>query len=254
MTLKQFVTLPLMACTLLAGVALAGEPVDKAVVDNLRKKLEVPSTGLKIDTVQQSEMPGLLEVQFQSGPLVYSTPDGSYFVAGDLFTVGPEGFVNLAEKRRDGVRLERLAAVAPEDMIVFSPEGKPRAHITVFTDVTCFYCQKLHKEVPELNKRGVEVRYLAYPRAGIGSPGFKQLASAWCADDRQSTLTRLKNKETVPENVCPGNPVAKQYELGQQLGVRGTPAIITESGQMIPGYQTADELMVTLGLAAAASR
>jgi thiol:disulfide interchange protein DsbC len=118
----------------------------------------------------------------------------------------------------------------------------------VFTDVSCFYCQKLHKEVPELNRRGVEVRYLAYPRQGIGSPGFRQLASAWCADDRQTTLTRLKNREELPENVCPGNPIAEQFELGQQLGVRGTPAIVTSAGEMLPGYRSADDLIGLLGV------
>jgi thiol:disulfide interchange protein DsbC len=248
MTRNKVLILPALALGLLAMTVRAGEAVDSKVVETLRSTLEVPGRGLKIETVEASEMPGLLAVQFQNGPLVYATPDGSYFVAGDLFSVGAQGYVNLSEKRRDSERLERLAAVDTDNMIVFSPEGEPRAHITVFTDVTCFYCQKLHKEVPELNRRGVEVRYLAYPRAGIGSPGFKQLASAWCADDPQSTLTRLKNRESVPENVCPGNPVADQYKLGQQLGVRGTPAIITESGQMIPGYQSTDELMVSLGL------
>jgi thiol:disulfide interchange protein DsbC len=102
--------------------------------------------------------------------------------------------------------------------------------------------------VPELNKRGVEVRYLAYPRSGVGSESYRQLASAWCAEDPQDTLTRLKNREVVADNVCKGNPVAAQYELGGKLGVRGTPAIITESGQMIPGYQSADDLIATLGL------
>lgn len=248
MTLKQILTLPALALVLLAGAARAGEPVDEAVADKLRARMEVASTGLKIESVSTSELPGMYEVQFKDGPLVYATRDGSYFVVGDLFTIGPQGYVNLAEKRRDSMRLEQLAEVDPKNMIVFSPEGEPRAHITVFTDVTCFYCQKLHKEVPELNERGVEVRYLAYPRAGLGSEGFRQLASAWCADDRQATLTRLKNREKLPEDVCPGNPVAQQYELGQELGVRGTPAIITETGQMIPGYQSADELMVSLGL------
>jgi thiol:disulfide interchange protein DsbC len=141
-----------------------------------------------------------------------------------------------------------LDGIAEKDMIVFSPEGEARAHITVFTDVTCFYCQKLHREVPELNKRGVEVRYLAYPRAGTDSDGYRKLASAWCADNPQDTLTRLKRKESVPENVCTPNPIADQYRLGQEMGVRGTPAIVTGTGQMIPGYQSADELMVTLGL------
>ena len=238
----------LAALVVMAPLAMAGAPVDKAQLEKLRAVLEVPSMGLTVGSVKTSEIPGLYEVQFTNGPLVYSTEQGDYFILGDLFSVGPEGYVNLAEKRRDGERVAKLDAVAEEDMIVFSPEGEPRAYISVFTDVTCFYCQKLHKEVPELNKRGVEVRYLAYPRAGVGSDGYKQLASAWCADNPQDTLTKLKNKQTVPEKVCPDNPIAKQYQLGQELGVRGTPAIITQSGQMIPGYQTADELVATLGL------
>ena len=238
----------LAALVVTAPLAMAGAPVDKAQLEKLRAVLEVPSMGLTVGSVKTSEIPGLYEVQFTNGPLVYSTAQGDYFILGDLFSVGPEGYVNLAEKRRDGERVAKLDAVAEDDMIVFSPEGEPRAYITVFTDVTCFYCQKLHKEVPELNKRGVEVRYLAYPRAGVGSAGFNQLASAWCADNPQETLTKLKNKQSVPEKVCPENPIAAQYQLGQELGVRGTPAIITQSGQMIPGYQSADELVVTLGL------
>lgn len=248
MTIRQILTLPLLAMTFVVATAFAGEPVDKATADKLRAAMEVGQTGLKIESVSTSDIPSLYEVQFKDGPLVYATRDGSYFVVGDLFSVGPKGYVNIAEKRRDTMRLERLAEVDLDDMIIFKAEGEPKAHITVFTDITCFYCQKLHKEVPELNKRGVEVRYLAYPRAGIGSPGYRQLASAWCADDRQTTLTRLKNRESLAENVCPGNPVAEEYQLGRELGVRGTPAIITETGQMIPGYQSADELMVSLGL------
>ena len=229
--------------------AWAGEEVDKAVADALSKKLAIPSMGLVVEKVSASQLPGLYEVQYANGgPLVYATETGDFFVLGDLYAVEADGFVNLAEQRRDGQRREKMAAIKMEDMIVFSPEGKPRTHITVFTDVTCFYCQKLHREVPELNKRGVEVRYLAYPRAGTDSDGYRKLASAWCADDQQDTLTRLKQKEKVEEKVCTPNPIAAQYRLGQEVGVRGTPAIVTETGQMIPGYQSADELMVTLGL------
>jgi thiol:disulfide interchange protein DsbC len=218
------------------------------MVSKLTAALAVSSNGLTVESVETSEIPGLYAVQFVNGPLVYASAAGDYFVVGDMFRVEADGFVNLAEQRRDEDRLERINAIDRTEMIVFSPASEPKASITVFTDVTCFYCQKLHKEVPELNRRGVEVRYLAYPRAGVGSAGFRQLASAWCSDTPQDTLTRLKNKESVAENVCPGNPIASHYQLGQELGVRGTPAIITDTGRMIPGYQSADELMVTLGL------
>jgi thiol:disulfide interchange protein DsbC len=201
-----------------------------------------------VNSAQTSEIPGLYEVELADGPMVYATENGDFFIVGDLYSVTPQGYVNLAEKRRDGERVEMLATVKKEDMIVFSPEGETRAYISVFFDDTCYYCQKLHQEVAQLNKNGVEVRYLAYPRAGTNSAAFNQLASAWCSDNPQETLTKLTMKESVPENICEGNPIAAQYKLGQEVGVRGTPAIITQTGQMIPGYQSADELMVTLGL------
>jgi thiol:disulfide interchange protein DsbC len=237
-----------LALLAMASWTAAGEPADKATTERLRTALANPAMGLEVLAVEKSVIPGLFEVQFTSGPVVYSTASGEHVILGDLFSVGPKGYTNLSEQRRDGERLDKIAQVNEKDMIIFAPEGKPRAHITVFTDVSCFYCQKLHKQVPELNTRGVEVRYLAFPRSGLASPGYRQLATAWCSSDRQDVLTRLKSQLPVTENVCADNPVAAQYELGQELGVRGTPAMVTEAGTLIPGYQSADDLMVTLGL------
>ncbi|MFN2289169.1 MAG: DsbC family protein [Chromatocurvus sp.] len=239
-----------VALTLSSGMvpAAAGDPVPKDTLAALRSAIEVPGAGLGVESARYSDMPGMLEVKFRDGPLVYASEDGAFFIIGDLYAVGPDGYVNLAEQRRDRERKSALAEVSQDDMIVFPAEGETRGHITVFTDTTCFYCQKLHREVPALNKRGVEVRYLAYPRSGVESDGFRQLATAWCAADPQETLTRMKNREAVADNVCSGNPVAQQFELGQELGVRGTPAIITPGGQMIPGYRPVDDLLSTLGL------
>ncbi|MCB1706500.1 MAG: DsbC family protein [Halioglobus sp.] len=238
----------LVMCAWVAPFSLAAAPLEKAQLDKLRAAMEAPGTGLKVISAQTSEIPGLYEVQLADGPVVYSTLAGDFFIVGDLYSVSADGYVNLAEKRRDSERMEQLAKVKKDDMIIFSPEGETRAYVSVFFDDTCYYCQKLHQEVAELNENGVEVRYLAYPRAGLGSDAFKQLASAWCADDPQATLNKLVAKQSVPENVCQGNPIAAQYKLGQELGVRGTPAIITQSGQMITGYRTAAELMGDLGL------
>lgn len=232
----------------LATMASAGVPVDQAIFDRISAALNSPAMGLKVASVEISDAPGLYEVQFENGPLVYATQDGRYFMLGDLFSVNGGAFVNLSEQRRDTERLALLNGVDEAEMIVFAPQGETRAEITVFTDTTCFYCQKLHREVPELNRRGIKVRYLAYPRSGMESAGARQLIGAWCSETPQQTLTALKNKESVPVTSCEGNPVAAQYQLGQQMGIRGTPAIITGNGQLIPGYQSADQLMVTLDL------
>jgi thiol:disulfide interchange protein DsbC len=126
-------------------------------------------------------------------------------------------------------------------MVVFSPKEPAKAHITVFTDTDCGYCQKLHSEVPELNRRGIEVRYVAFPRQGIGSHGYNSLVSVWCSKDRKAAMNKAKSREELPAATC-DNPVAKQFELGQLIGVNGTPAIVLGNGQMIPGYQPAPQL------------
>ncbi len=227
---------------------LAGEPVSNAVAAKLRANLETEASGLSVAEISTSDLPGLYEVQFTNGPLVFATEDGKFFLVGDLFQVTKEGFVNLGELRRNDARGQMLAGVERDDMIVFPAHGATRAHITVFTDISCGYCRKLHQEVPELQKQGVEVRYVAYPRGGVGSEGYRQLATAWCADNPSQALTRMKSGETINDNVCPGNPVADQYLLGQKAGVRGTPAIVLASGEMLPGYMPADQLLATLGL------
>ena len=202
-----------------------------------------------IESVRPSPAPGIVEVQVINGPLLYATEDGGYFfLNGDLHQVSVSGAVNLTEERRSLARKEQLAAVSLEDMVVFSPKDETRDYVSVFTDVTCFYCQKLHREVDQLNAKGVEVRYLAFPRGGINSDGAKKLATAWCADDQQTTLTELKAGMDLPVNDCADSPIAAQYQLGQEMGVSGTPAIITSSGMMIPGYRPAADLIVVLGL------
>ena len=202
-----------------------------------------------IESVRPSPAPGIVEVQVINGPLLYATEDGGYFfLNGDLHQVSVSGAVNLTEERRSLARKEQLAAVSLEDMVIFSPKGETRDYVSVFTDVTCFYCQKLHREVDQLNAKGVEVRYLAFPRGGINSDGAKKLATAWCADDQQTTLTELKAGMDLPVNDCADSPIAAQYQLGQEMGVSGTPAIITSSGMMIPGYRPAADLIVVLGL------
>jgi len=137
--------------------------------------------------------------------------------------------------------------VALEDMAVFPATGERKAVIEVFTDVDCPYCRKLHQEVPKLNQMGVEVRYLAYPRAGVGSPGYDKLVTAWCSTDRRDAITRLKRGEQLPKKTCK-NPVAQEYELGHAVGLEGTPAIVLEDGRMLPGYMSATELSQVLGI------
>jgi len=215
--------------------------------DKLVQRLKALRPDIPIENVASSPIPGIYALELAGGTVFYGTADGRYLFAGDLYHLGDDELTNLAEAGRAEKRRELMDDVSRDDMVVFSPAGARKAAITVFTDVDCGYCQKLHQEVPQLNEMGIEVRYLAYPRAGVGSSSYQKIVSAWCADDPNTALTRLKARQPVPDATCP-NPVADQLELGRAMGVSGTPAIVLEDGTMLPGYMPAEALAAEMGL------
>ncbi len=196
------------------------------------------SPGIAPSRIVPSPIPGLYEVTL--GPhVVYMSEDGRHVVRGDLIEI--ESGENLTEVSRSAARLAALGQLDEADMVVFAPE-ETKHTITVFTDVDCPYCAKLHRDVPKLTAQGVKVRYLAFPRAGLSSGTYNKMVSIWCADDQRQAMTDAKSRRPVEARECP-NPVAEQYSLGRRLGIRGTPTIFLESGQMIPGYVPAERLV-----------
>ncbi|MBY6189789.1 DsbC family protein [Microbulbifer agarilyticus] len=244
--LKPLAALAATAALLLAQSATA---VDDTVAKQIKAKLTAGNPGANFGEVRESAMPGLYEVEVNGGNVLFVSKDGGHFIAGDLFEVTPQRVVNLSEQRRGKNRAKVMGEQDLSEMIVFSPKGKTKAHVYVFTDVDCGYCRKLHDDVPELNRRGIEVRYLAFPRAGLNSVGYRKVATAWCADDPNKTLTDLKNRKNVPLKVCNDNPVAAQYKLGNEaIDVRGTPTIVMEDGTVVPGYVPPETLAKALGI------
>ncbi|MGL4317938.1 MAG: DsbC family protein [Pseudomonas sp.] len=223
------------ACGLLSVAALAADP-DQAI----RATLQKLQPDLPIEAIAESPMSGLFQVHLKGGRLLYASADGQFLLQGNLYQFKGDNAVNLTEQAESKGIAKLVNAIPLSEMVVFAPK-QAKTHITVFTDTDCGYCQKLHSEVPELNRQGVEVRYVAFPRQGVGSHGYNGLVSVWCAKDRQAAMNKAKSREELPAGHCE-NPVAKQYELGQMVGVNGTPAIVLANGQMIPGYRPAPEL------------
>ena len=224
----------------------AAAPASQSSIDAVLAKLKALRPDLPIEGASAAPVPGMIAIELSGGAVLYASDDGRYLIAGDLYEVGDK-LVNLAEKARDEKRRDLIAAVSLNDMAVFPAKGNRKAVITVFTDVDCAYCRKLHLEVPRMNQMGVEVRYLAYPRSGVGSPGYDKLVTAWCSADRQDAITRMKRGEELPAKTC-ANPVAQEYELGRLAGLTGTPAIVLEDGRMLAGYLTAAQLGEALGI------
>ena len=242
--LPLVLAVPYAAASLFGMLALADEDGKSA---DVAARLEALELGFDVGSVRPSKVPGLFEVATQSGVL-YVTEDAKYLVAGNLYEVREGGLVNLTEERRADGRRELFAKVNGSDLITFTPEEGAQASIMVFTDTDCGYCRKLHAEMPNYHANGIEVRYLAFPRAGVGSPTYDKMVSAWCSDDPEGALTALKRGEGVRDTYCENHPVGEQYELGQLVGITGTPAILLSDGTLLPGYVPPDDLAAMLGL------
>lgn len=181
--------------------------------------------------ISETPIEGLLMVQV-SGDIVYATSDGKYMIQGRVIDLDTRE--DLTEGAKADVRREVMADMDTSKQIVFAPD-EPAYELTVFTDIDCGYCRKLHEQVPEYNKEGISIRYMAFPRAGIGSRSYEKAVTVWCSDDQQQAMTEAKAGAEMAPIQCE-NPVAEQYQLGMTLGVSGTPALLTPDGQLIPGY------------------
>jgi len=226
--------------SLLSSSAMSDEAQVKAVLMELMPRIDIGSIGA-------SEIKGVYRVELNSGETLFVNSDASYFLTGEMYSAKAGQIVNLTEARRGKSRAAKVAAIKPDEKIVFPAKGETKARIAVFTDIDCGYCRKLHKEVPKMNELGIEVSYLAYPRAGVGSESYEKFVSAWCSADQKKAMTDAKSGKSIPAQKC-DNPVAQQFELGQALGVTGTPAIVLEDGTLVPGYMPADQLAKGLGL------
>ncbi len=198
---------------------------------------------LKSATVKASPVAGMYEVEMDS-KVFYATSDGKYLFMGDLVDLQSQS--NLTEARRAAIRARLLNDVGEENMIVIGPDKAQRT-LTVFTDVDCGYCAKFHLDVPALNKQGVKVRYLFFPRAGIGSESYKRAVAVWCANDRVKAIGIAKAGGKLDMKTC-ANPVESHYRLGERLEVGGTPSIFLDNGKVLPGYIPAPRLLGMLGL------
>jgi len=237
---------------LFAGICSAQDDGKAAIVE----ALVAAGLGLEESQISSAPISGYYQATVASSAgetVIYLSESGEHFFAGDLFFLEPDRFVNATEAAKSQQRADALAAVDTESMIIFPAVGEAKGVLTVFTDVTCGYCRKLHTQMEEMNAAGIEVHYLAYPRSGIERDGlytheYTETVKAWCAEDRNDVMTSLKAGMPVEGEVCEENPVADHYALGRSFGVTGTPAIVLPDGTLMPGYRSTADYLALLGV------
>jgi thiol:disulfide interchange protein DsbC len=214
--------------------ATAGKAGDTRAA--IAKKLE----GLKVEDVRISPVTGVYEIT-RGSDISYVSSDGRYAIVGDMIDLDADA--NLSENRRRVIRQHLIETVPESEMLVFSPKD-PKYTITVFTDIDCGYCRKLHSQIAEYNRLGIRVRYLFFPRSGPDTESWHKAEQVWCSSNRNDALTKAKKGEAIDAKDCGANNiVARDYELGHKLSVDGTPAIFLSTGEMLPGYAPPGQLV-----------
>jgi len=232
---------------LVSGVLVANAYILPAAADSNVDKIRavlgksMPSLKLPAGAIKASPISGLYMVMVPPD-LFYISADGRYLFDGEIIDVNTRA--NLSEAVRGKMRVAELNGVKEKDMIIYGPKH-PKHTVTVFTDIDCGYCRKLHSEMGDYNKAGIRVRYMAFPRSGLGSESYNKAVSVWCAKDPAKAMDAAKSGTSISSKTC-ANPVEMEYKLGSKLGVRGTPSIITDKGIMIPGYVPASRLKMIL--------
>jgi thiol:disulfide interchange protein DsbC len=218
-------------------LAVMGMGVAAADEDAVRQSVEKLLPGMKIEQAVLSPIPGLYEVTAGSR-IFYVSADGHYLLHGNLLDLHTRK--DLTEARQGKIKKAALDKLSETQMVVFSPEH-PKHTITVFTDIDCGYCRKLHQEIGEFMAEGIKVRYLLFPRAGIGSPSYTKAVSVWCSANRNQAMTDAKAGKPLPNLTC-DNPVQDHMKFGELMGVTGTPTIVLENGRILPGYVPAKSM------------
>jgi thiol:disulfide interchange protein DsbC len=231
-----------IALAIAAGTPAVAQPAAYSEVTGdaakrIRASVEQLIPGMKVDSIRTTPIAGLYEVAL--GPrLVYMTESGRYLVQGSIIDVDKKE--NITEARAGAARMRAIDALGEDQMLVFGPKSAPHT-VTVFTDIDCGYCRKLHGEMAKYNDAGIRVRYLFFPRSGEGGESYKKAVSVWCASDRKQAMTDAKAGKDVPAKSCP-NPVDEHMAMGELVGVSGTPFMVLPDGGDLPGYVPAERL------------
>ena len=220
-----------------AAMLLAGTAAFATDYADIEERISSLVSEVRELSIAETPVPGLMQVRVNSD-IIYMSEDGRYLLQGRFIDL--ETQTDLTDSAQASLRRERLANLDVDEFVSFGPEDADY-ELMVFTDPDCGYCRRLHEQMDEYASNGIRIHYLAFPRAGVGSQTYDKMVSVWCSHDQQGAMDIAKAGQTPPRATC-DNPVDEQYQLGQSLGVTGTPSMMTFNGDMIPGYVPPEQL------------
>ena len=217
-------------------------------LEQLKSQLARQLPNIAIQSITMDEDLGMFRVLTNDLEEIFVSLNGEYLVTGEKYRIEKRGkLTNLSKLERTKRQLVVIKQMPMEKLIVFPAQGERKAWVTVFTDIDCGYCRTFHRGMEEVTKLGIEVRYAAFPRSGIGTDSYHKAVNVWCAKNQQQAMTDAKMGKSVQSDKCV-NPVQEHHTIGLRAGVRGTPTMFTSNDKVIPGYVPAARLAQMLGI------
>lgn len=182
-----------------------------------------------IQSVTRTPYAGLYEVVMDSGELVYTDEQGSFFIDGQLIDL----------KRRTNVTAERQAALnkvnineLPLTQAVKTVRGNGKRTLVTFEDPNCGYCKRFVAEAQQL--KDVTIYTFLYP---ILSPDSADKSKAiWCSKDRSAAWQGWMIDGKAAKAADCENPIEKNVALGRKLRINGTPTMFLADGSRLGGF------------------
>lgn len=242
MNTKRTFGIRLLAFVAAIFVSAGSAAAEDATLEDVREQMSARFESISPEDVSKSPVDGWFTIQ-KGSVVAYVSGDGRYLLQGDLIDL--ESQINLTEKSRNNARRDLMMALENERSIVFTPD-EVKHTVTVFTDIDCGYCRKLHSEIDQYMAKGIQVRYVLYPRNGPASKAWNTSEEVWCSRDRNAALTAAKLDRSFESSKCDASIVSDHYMLGRDIGLSGTPAIVLEDGTLIGGYMPPAQLAMRL--------
>jgi thiol:disulfide interchange protein DsbC len=219
---------------LLVAVALPALADEAEIRKNLTQRLpEFP----KIDEVTKTAVPGLWEVRI-GNELIYTDAEGDHIFEGEL--IDTKNKANLTRQRIAKLTAIKFDELPLKDAMVIK-QGNGSRKLAVFADPNCGYCKRLERDLVAL--KDVTIYNFVYPV--LGPDSNEKSRAIWCSKDAMKTWRDwMIDGVTPPRSMgkCDDAAIQRTLDYGKKYRINGTPALVFENGDRVPGALPAAEL------------
>jgi thiol:disulfide interchange protein DsbC len=231
--------------SMLLALAAGSVQADEAGV---REAFQKKFPQAAVESVTRTPFTGIYEIVFvfNDQKIAYTDEKLSFILIGDLLDVRGSERRNVTQERRSELAAQTLQQSTA--LAIKRVRGSGKRVIYTFEDPNCSYCKKLQQELVKIND--VTIYTFLWPI--LSADSVEKSKAVWCAKDRGKAWDDMMSNGITPQNdrKCE-NPLAKNAELAQRFGVRGTPAVYLADGRQIGGYVAAEKLEQALVSASA---